>query len=109
VARIVRRIVIAAAVLAALLVVAISNDVPKFVGSGHEGVAIRDVLPTSSGTAFDDGDFLAMGVRGRVVYLHPIQRIVIVKTSTDPDDAGRERETVAAFRVIAGALAGQGP
>jgi len=49
----------------------------------------------------NEGDFLAMGIWGQFVYVHPGQRIVIVKTSTDPVFAGRERETVAAFRAIA--------
>jgi CubicO group peptidase (beta-lactamase class C family) len=42
-----------------------------------------------------------MGIWGQFVYVHPGHGIVIVKTSTDPDYAGRERETVAAFRAIA--------
>jgi CubicO group peptidase (beta-lactamase class C family) len=48
-----------------------------------------------------EGDFLAMGIWGQFIYVHPGHRIVIVKTSTDPGFAGRERETVAAFRAIA--------
>jgi hypothetical protein len=52
-----------------------------------------------------EGDFLAMGIWGQFVYVHPGHRVVIVKTSTDPDFAGRERETVAAFRAIARAWA----
>lgn len=42
-----------------------------------------------------------MGIWGQFVYVHPGHRIVIVKTSSDPGFAGRERETVAAFRAIA--------
>jgi CubicO group peptidase (beta-lactamase class C family) len=49
----------------------------------------------------DEGDFMAMGIWGQFVYVHPRHRIVIVKTSTDPDYAGREAETLAAFRAIA--------
>jgi CubicO group peptidase (beta-lactamase class C family) len=45
-----------------------------------------------------------MGIWGQFVYVHPGHGIVIVKTSTDPDYAGRERETVAAFRAIARAV-----
>jgi CubicO group peptidase (beta-lactamase class C family) len=56
-----------------------------------------------------EGDFLAMGIWGQFVYVHPSRRIVIVKTSTDPDFAGRERETVAAFRTMAASLAGRAP
>ena len=33
---------------------AISDYVPEFIGSGYEGVAIRDVLTMSSGIAFDE-------------------------------------------------------
>lgn len=49
----------------------------------------------------DEGDFLAMGIWGQFVYVHPGHRVVIVKTSTDPDYAGRQRETLAAFRAMA--------
>jgi len=51
-----------------------------------------------------EGDFLAMGIWGQFVYVHPGHGVVIVKTSTDPDYAGRERETVAALRAIARAV-----
>jgi len=54
----------------------------------------------------DEGDFLAMGIWGQFVYVHPGHRVVIVKTSTDPGFAGRERETVAAFRAIASCASG---
>ncbi len=57
----------------------------------------------------DDGDFLAMGIWGQFVYVHPGHRIVIVKTSTDPGFAARERETVAAFRAMAASFAGRAP
>jgi len=56
-----------------------------------------------------EGDFLAMGIWGQFVYVHPGHRIVIVKTSTDPGFAGRERETVAAFRALAASFAGRAP
>jgi CubicO group peptidase (beta-lactamase class C family) len=52
----------------------------------------------------DEGDFLAMGIWGQFVYVHPERRIVIVKTSTDPGHAVRERETLAVFRTIARAM-----
>jgi CubicO group peptidase (beta-lactamase class C family) len=48
-----------------------------------------------------EGDFLAMGIWGQFIYVHPGHRIVIVKTSTDPDFARHEGETLAAFRSIA--------
>ena len=57
----------------------------------------------------DEGDFLAMGIWGQFVYVHPGHRVVIVKTSTDPGFAERERETLAAFRAIAAAAGGTGP
>ncbi len=56
-----------------------------------------------------EGDFLAMGIWGQFVYVHPGHRVVIVKTSTDPGYAGRERETLAAFRAIAAAIADGDP
>ncbi len=56
-----------------------------------------------------EGDFLAMGIWGQFVYVHPGHGVVIVKTSTDPGYAGRERETVAAFRAIAAAVAAGAP
>jgi CubicO group peptidase (beta-lactamase class C family) len=52
----------------------------------------------------DEGDFLAMGIWGQFVYVHPGHRIVIVKTSTDPGHAVRERETLAVLRTIAQAM-----
>lgn len=51
-----------------------------------------------------EGDFLAMGIWGQFVYVHPGHRIVIVKTSTDPGHAARERETLAVFRTVARAM-----
>ncbi len=57
----------------------------------------------------DEGDFLAMGIWGQFVYVHPGHRVVIVKTSTDPGFADRETETLAAFRTIAASVAGVGP
>ncbi|MFN2323459.1 MAG: serine hydrolase domain-containing protein [Trueperaceae bacterium] len=57
----------------------------------------------------DEGDFLAMGIWGQFVYVHPGHRVVIVKTSTDPGFAARERETIAAFRAIAAAVAERAP
>lgn len=56
-----------------------------------------------------EGDFLAMGIWGQFVYVHPGHRVVIVKTSTDPGFADRERETVAAFRAIAAAVGERAP
>ena len=52
---------------------------------------LREYSPLSR---FVELDFLAMGIWGQFVYVHPGHRIVIVKTSTDPGYAGRERETV---------------
>jgi CubicO group peptidase (beta-lactamase class C family) len=51
-----------------------------------------------------EGDFLAMGIWGQFVYVHPVHRIVIAKTSSDPGYAGRYGESVAAFRAIAASL-----
>lgn len=55
-----------------------------------------------------EGDFLAMGIWGQFLYVHPGHRIVIVKTSTDPGFAARERETLAVLRTMARALGDDG-
>lgn len=49
----------------------------------------------------DGHEFLAMGIWGQFLYVHPGHRIVIVKTSTDAGFATREQETLAVFRSIA--------
>lgn len=48
-----------------------------------------------------EGEFLAMGIWGQFLYVHPGRRIIVVKTSTDPDFATRGPETLAAFRAVA--------
>jgi CubicO group peptidase (beta-lactamase class C family) len=53
------------------------------------------------------GDFLAIGVWGQFIYVDPTREIVIVKTSADPHFDDHDPETVAAFRAIARATAGQ--
>ncbi|MGY6410802.1 MAG: serine hydrolase domain-containing protein [Alkalilacustris sp.] len=52
------------------------------------------------------GDFLGIGVWGQFIYIDPTREVVIVKTSADPAFDDNEPETVAAFRVIARAVAG---
>jgi CubicO group peptidase (beta-lactamase class C family) len=52
------------------------------------------------------GDFLAIGVWGQFVYVDPARAVVIVKTSADPAFDDNDHETVAAFRAIARAAAG---
>ena len=52
------------------------------------------------------GDFLAIGVWGQFIYVDPAREIIIVKTSADPAFDDNDHETVAAFRAIAAALAG---
>lgn len=47
------------------------------------------------------GDFLAIGIWGQFVYVHPARRVVIVKTSADAGFDDRDHETVAVFRAIA--------
>ncbi len=51
--------------------------------------------------AGDQGEFTAIGVWGQYVYVHPGRRVVIVKTSVDPNFSDRDPETVACFRAIA--------
>ncbi len=53
------------------------------------------------------GDFLAIGVWGQFIYVDPAREVVIVKTSADPLFDDNDHETVAAFRAIARAAAGE--
>lgn len=55
-----------------------------------------------------EGDFVAIGVWGQFIYVHPVYDIVIAKTSTDYHFDTREHETIAVFRSIARAMAGEG-
>ena len=52
------------------------------------------------------GDFLAIGVWGQYIYVDPLRDVVIVKTSADPLFDDNDHESVAAFRAIARAVAG---
>src|SRR6056297_3166903 len=52
------------------------------------------------------GDFLAIGVWGQYLYVDPSRDAVIVKTSADPLFDDNDHESVAAFRAIARAVAG---
>jgi CubicO group peptidase (beta-lactamase class C family) len=47
------------------------------------------------------GDFLAIGVWGQYIYVHPELDVVIVKTSADPSFDDNDHESVALFRAIA--------
>ncbi|HVP31186.1 MAG TPA: serine hydrolase [Myxococcota bacterium] len=51
-----------------------------------------------------DGEFAAIGVYGQYIYVNPVHRVVIVKTSADPGYETRDMETLAAFRAIVRAL-----
>jgi len=53
------------------------------------------------------GDYLAIGIWGQFIYIHPTLEVVIVKTSADPGFDTRDHETVAAFRAIAAHVAQQ--
>jgi len=53
------------------------------------------------------GDFTAIGVWGQYVYVDPAREVVIVKTSADPEFDDNDHETIAAFRAIACAVAGE--
>ena len=53
-----------------------------------------------------DGEFTAIGVWGQYLYVNPRERVVIVKTSVDPD-FDRDLETIAAFRGVSTALRAQ--
>jgi CubicO group peptidase (beta-lactamase class C family) len=47
------------------------------------------------------GDFVAMGIWGQYIYVHPGYRVVIAKTSADGDFDIRYHETIEVFRAIA--------
>ncbi|KMK77522.1 serine hydrolase domain-containing protein [Alkalihalobacillus pseudalcaliphilus] len=49
----------------------------------------------------DNQDFLALGVWGQFLYVHPKTRTIIVKTSADPDYSINEQETIALLRSLA--------
>ena len=53
------------------------------------------------------GDFLAIGVWGQYIYVDPSREIIVVKTSADPLFDDNDHESVAAFRAIARAVAGE--
>ncbi|RDC68051.1 class C beta-lactamase-related serine hydrolase [Rhodovulum sp. 12E13] len=53
------------------------------------------------------GDFLAIGVWGQYLYVDPAREVVIAKTSADPAFDDNDHESVAAFRAIAQAVAGE--
>ena len=56
-------------------------------------------LPSTS-----EGEAVAIGIFGQYLYVHRGLGVVIVKTGTDADFAGREAETVAMLRAIARSL-----
>ncbi|AVX04666.1 6-aminohexanoate-oligomer exohydrolase [Maritalea myrionectae] len=45
-------------------------------------------------------DFTAIGIWGQMIYIHPEQQLVIVKTGADPDFHDHEIEAIALFRAI---------
>jgi CubicO group peptidase (beta-lactamase class C family) len=47
------------------------------------------------------GDFVAIGIWGQYVYVHPEYRVVISKTRADYDFDERDHETIALFRELA--------
>lgn len=51
----------------------------------------------------DQGEFMAIGVYGQWIYVNPSNRVIIVKTSADPDfmEKGYELKHVEFFRAIA--------
>lgn len=59
----------------------------------------------------DEGEFMAIGVYGQWIYVNPSNRVIIVKTSADPDfmEKGYELKHVELFRGIAeGIASGEG-
>jgi len=53
------------------------------------------------------GDFVAIGIWGQYIYVDPSREVIIVKTSADPDFDDNCHESIAAFRAIARAVAGE--
>lgn len=51
----------------------------------------------------DEGEFMAIGVYGQWIYVNPTSRVIIVKTSADPDfmEKGYELKHVEFFRALA--------
>jgi len=59
-----------------------------------------------------EGDFVAIGVYNQFIYIHPVHRVVIVKSSAYPyynEGDQKEMETIAAFRTIAKTFSVQRP
>lgn len=54
-------------------------------------------------TEGDKGEFMAIGVYGRWIYVNPANRVIIVKLSADPNfmEKGYELKHVEFFRAIA--------
>lgn len=54
----------------------------------------------------DQGEFMAIGVYGQWIYVNPSNRVIIVKTSADPDfmEKGYELKHVEFFRAVADGL-----
>jgi hypothetical protein len=52
------------------------------------------------------GEFMAIGVYGQWIYVNPTSRVIIVKTSADPNfmEKGYELKHVEFFRAIANAV-----
>ncbi|NBF39527.1 MAG: serine hydrolase [Spirochaetes bacterium] len=48
-----------------------------------------------------EGDFVAIGIWGQYIYVHPEYRVVISKTSADGGFDERDHETIALFRELA--------
>lgn len=53
------------------------------------------------------GDFVAIGIWGQYIYIDPSREVIIVKTSADPLFDDNDHESIAAFRAIARAVAGE--
>lgn len=54
----------------------------------------------------EEGEFMAIGVYGQWIYVNPAKRVIIVKTSADPDfmEEGYELKHVEFFRAVADGL-----
>ena len=47
------------------------------------------------------GDFVAIGIWGQYIYVHPAKQLIIVKNSVDPDHEIHDDETISLFRALA--------
>jgi len=55
----------------------------------------------------EEKEFMAIGIWGQFIYVNPTKKIIIVKTSVDPDFDKHEMETIEVFRSVGMAISSQ--